>query len=64
MLPSSHNYNDSIEFYIDFDFVSLLTGDYTAKFIFSDDNINNAANEIIEFSVSNNQLGDVNIDSK
>ena len=63
MLPYSHNYNDSIEFYINYDFLSLLTGDYAAKFIFSDDNINNAANEIVEFSVSNNQLGDVNIDS-
>ena len=63
MIPTSHHYNDSIEYYINYNFLSLLTGDYTAKFIFSDDNINNADYEIVEFSVSNNQLGDVNIDS-
>ena len=63
MIPSSHHYNDSIEYYIDYDFSLLLSNDYTAKFIFSDDNINNADYEITQFSVLNNQLGDVNIDS-
>ena len=63
MIPLSHNYNDSVEYYIDYNFDSLLSGDYSAKFIFSDDNLNNSSIEFVDFSISSNQLGDVNMDS-
>tara|TARA_B100000700_G_C14785310_1_gene733247 strand:- start:255 stop:908 length:654 start_codon:yes stop_codon:yes gene_type:complete len=63
LIPLSHNYNDSVEYYIDYNFDSLLSGDYSAKFIFSDDNLNNSSIEFVDFSISSNQLGDVNMDS-
>ena len=63
LLPLEHNYNDSIEYYIDYNFDSLVSGNYSAKFSFSDDNLNNASIEFVEFSISNYQLGDVNMDT-
>ena len=62
MIPFSHSYDDSVEYYIEYNFNLLENGDYSAKFIFSDDNLNNAVFEVVNFIISNNQLGDVNTD--
>ena len=62
MLPETHDYKDTVEFYINYDFTLLPTDEYAAKFIFSDDSLDNADWEIVYFSVSDNQIGDVNLD--